>query len=30
MQDKLGFGGGPTFITFSLKIIQVKCMIDII
>ena len=30
MQNKLGFGGDPTFIIVSLKIIQVKCMIDFV
>ena len=30
MQDKLGFGGGLTSIIFSLKIIQVKYIIDIV
>ena len=30
MQNKLGFGEGPTSIIFSLKIIQVKYMIDIV
>ena len=30
MQNQLGFGGGPTFITFLSKIIQVNSMIDIV
>ena len=30
MQNQLGFGGGPTFITFPLKAIQVNCMINIV
>ena len=30
MQNKLGFGGSPTFITFLSKIIQVNCMVDIV
>ena len=30
MQNKLGFGGGPTFITFLLTIIQMNYMIDIV
>ena len=30
MQNQLGFGGGPTFITFLSKIIQMNCIIDIV